>query len=227
MSGTETINLTRLRFLLSQKLTFNSAQTDQDFAGPSSNRNAILDEYLFEAYTEEVNLAKIEVGYNPFLFRSTLTWSASSQTLMIPRRLLDHQIYRIDDETDSTPGQVLWIGTDGGRTTTVAWRDRDTLQWGTTGPASARTLTAFYSGMANKMTEATQEPDLIPPQYRHLLVWSAAIIGRMEADEMAPPSWLQRRDELRRQFWLLLSRGQVVFPLGYTIMEPAQGLESY
>lgn len=227
MSGGPVKNLAWLRAGLQQKLNFNPAQTDQDFQGPSSNLNALLDGYLNEAYILETNLAKIEFGFQPFTLRHTLTWAASSQTLTVPRILLDHQIYKIEDETDAVPGKLLWIGTDGGRSQTIAWRDRDTLQWGSAGPGSARTLTVFYSAAANPLVEASHEPDLIPPQYRHLLIWSAAILGRYESDEEAPMGWIAQREEWRRQYWTLLSRGVVVFPLGYTIMEPGLTADSF
>lgn len=227
MSGAETLNLGWLRQELQLLINFNPNQTDQDFAGPSSNANALLDRFLYQAYVKETNAAKLEIGFQEFILRHSLTWTASEQTKVLPRKLIDHQIYKIDDETDSIPGTPLWVGTDGGRSSIVAWRDRNTLQWGSAGPGSDRTLMCFYAASANRLVEASQEPELIPPQYRYLLVWSAAIIARSHSDEAVSPLWLAERAEWRQQYHLLLSRGTIVSPLGYLILEPGQTIDSF
>lgn len=205
---------------LSRKLNFNTTQTDQDFAGPSSDANKHLYDYLNEAYIREVNAAKVEVGMQPFILRESLTWAASTQTLTLPDALIDKQIYRLDDETDQVPGVQLWVGHDGGQSTNIAWRDRNTLLWGTTGPGSARTIMALYVAEPGELHNPTDVPFLIPPQHRHLLIWSAAVIARSEADETAPATWLGQLDEARAQYHTLLSRGRIIYPLGYTINEP-------
>jgi hypothetical protein len=207
---------------LSRKLNFNITQTSQDFAGPSSDSNKLMYDYLNEAYSREVNAAKIEVGLKPFLAKESLSWAASTQTLTIPDKLIDSQVYRLDDETDSVPGVTLWVGTDGGQNSNVAWSDRTTLIWGTTGPSSARTIMAYYAAEAEELKNPLDVPKLIPYGHRHLLIWSAAIIARTEADEQAPREWVSQLDECRAQYHTLLSRGTIVYPLGYTVNEPGR-----
>jgi hypothetical protein len=211
-------NLAWLRKQLSRKLNFNATQTDQDFAGPASDANDVIDTYLSEAYSREVNAAKIELGFRPFSLTASLTWTASEQTLTVPQYLIDQQMIRIDDETDGVPGNPLWIGTEG-QGTVIRWRDKNTLQWGDVGPGSDRTLTVFYVAAAEALTDPLSEPVLIPPDHRWLLIWQAAIIARAEADEGAPNEWKFQHAECRSQYHHLLGQGVITSPLSYTIKD--------
>ncbi len=216
-------NLAWLRAKLSRKLNFNSTQTDQDFAGPTSNAFAMLDDYINEAYVSEVAGGKIEFGLSQFQLRQSFTWAASAVTKTVPQNLRDQQIIRLEDTTNQSPGELLWVGNDGGMSTTIFWADYSTLQWGSVGPGSARTITAFYVASAVEMENAIDEPWLIPPDHRYLLLWSAACIARAESDERAPEEWLRQRDEYRSKYYSLLARGTITYPLGSTILEPAGG----
>lgn len=221
-----TRNLAWLRKRLSRKLNFNVTQTDQDFAGPSSNANELLDEYLSEAYSREVTAAKIEISSRPFSQTASFTWAASTVTVQLPQYLVDQQMIRIEDTTDTSPGPVLWVGGDGGQSTMVFWKDRNTLQWGQTGPGSARTITAFYNASAVELTNPLDEPVLIPPDHRHLLVWSAACIARAEADEGAPAEWVRQHMECRSQYHAMLAKGVIAYPLSYFIQDPGAARSS-
>lgn len=212
-----TKNLAWLRDKVARKLNFNVSQTDQDFAGPASDAYKLIDDYINEAYLLEVNRAKVEIGAQPFRAQHSFTWAASSVTLTLPQHLLDQQMERLDDETDQTPGTTLWVS-DRPSTGSIAWYDRNTLIWGSTGPASARTLKAFYLAAPQELKSPLAEPSLVPPDHRWLIVWSAAIIGRSEADERAPEKWEQHLATTRNDYHALLSRGVIMTP-GYLIKE--------
>jgi hypothetical protein len=221
MSTTASKNLAWLLDKLARKLNFNVTQTDQDFAGPASDAYKLLKDYLNEAYRREVAAAKVEIGMAPFRLRTTLTWSSSSTTLTVPAYLIDQQIIEVRDETSDTPGPALVIGE--ADTANIYWQSRDTLRWGNSGPGYDVTLGVYFVAAATEMLEALSEPWLIPPDHRDLLLWSAAVIARAEADERVPGAWMEQRDECRSLYHSLLSRKTVTYPLPYTVVEPGFG----
>lgn len=199
-------NLGQIRGKVSYLVNFNPGQTDQDFRGPAAYPNQRLNDAINEAYTEEVILGK-QNGSRDF-FRSThsMTWTADAATMPIPAAVKGKDIEAIRDDSSQTPGPivVLWSGiTDGAGLFKV---DTDTWGWYPT-PSSERTLTILYVGSAAEMEQDDQEPVLIPQDYRDLLVWSAAIILKLIADEKVPKSWQERQEQLRWQWWKTLSMG--------------------
>jgi hypothetical protein len=181
--------------------------TDQAFAGPSDDADQNFRNAINEAYNDEVEDAKQIGDPRWFIARYQFNWQASSPTLTLPAPLQGAQIVRLADITDGYPGQVMWMG-DVPQFAQFHWRDRTTLQWGQTGPGSTRTLEAAYHAAAEWMKDPADEPALIPNQFRHLLVWSAACLLLQIRDIEAPGQWLMRRDEIRMRWHKYLSMGR-------------------
>lgn len=212
--ATNTIyNLAWLREKVQDKVNFDTSAADQDFVGPSSEPNRLLDDAINEAYQVEVTEAQLEIGVDWLRESVSVTWPAAQVNLDL-RTVLgnqDHQIIEIFDETNSTDGVSLWVGESMSHSQ-IRWRDRHTLQWGTTGPADAMTLRISYIATAEVLNTPLAEPTLIPSQYLWLVVWSACVILRDMADEAAPGRWLKQRDEWRTRFHLALAQGKIMRP---------------
>ena len=102
----------------------------------------------------------------------------------------------------------------------MRWGFPVTIIWGSDGPPAALTLNVEYIAEPEELDNVLTEPTLIPPQYRWLLVWSACVILRMEADEdNTPQLWIRHRDELRRMFHIALSKGRIQTPTGAVIRD--------
>jgi hypothetical protein len=207
-------NLAWLRTRVSNLVNFDVTQPDQDFTGPASEPNQLIDGALSEVYMEEINRARFEAAKDWFKVDFTFTWAADTSTLdltTLSSDLSTHSIIELSDETDDSEGTPIWV-----RHTSyespVSWRNRTTLQWGTSGPGSARTIRAVYMASPQDLSDPLQEPYLVPPEYRWLLVWGAAVILRDMADEEAPARWVAKRDELREVFHLALAQGKVQQP---------------
>jgi hypothetical protein len=198
-------NLSQLILRLRYLVNSNEGQSDQDFAGPSGDADRHFRDALNEAYIEEVTEAAQHADPARWLHAThTFTWEASEPTLTLPPAIDGKNLLGLQDITSSTPGTPLWIGA----ANTIWWKDRTTLQWGSTGPASDTTILATYISEPQELVSGADEPVLIPRAHRHLLVWSAGCIMRSIADEDAPGSWMNKRDELREALWKDLSLGR-------------------
>ena len=130
---------------------------------------------------------------------------------------------RVSDVTSGTPGTEL-IFSDFGNVGDLFWHNRLTLQWGTGGPGSAKTLQFEYFPKITKMVQDDDVPDLIPSEHHDLVFWAAAIDLRNRADEMAPQSWLMERENLRMDFWKDISKNRPhTDTLGITTTHPDMG----
>lgn len=195
----------RLKFVVS----FNDSQTDQDFIGPSADLNKHFRWAINEAYTDEVEEAS-QIGDNRWLYRTQqLTWPANSVTFELSDDIAGVQIEAITDITNNSFGEQIWI-LHRNEGSLRFWKDNKTLQWGTTGPASDRTLLLTYVGQPVEMTEDTDIPDLIPQRFRHLLVWAGAMKLRIVADEAVPPDFVRQRDAIRERFQKAISMGRPI-----------------
>jgi hypothetical protein len=197
-------------------LNFNSSQADQDFTS-SQIKNAVN-----RAYAREYGKARQEGSRRHFQATTELTWSGGELTLTLPDRLRGVQISKIADVTEDRTGSgyhlVVYDGGDPPTGTpawdsqsingSVFWKDRNTMQWGNNGPGEDKTLRFDFSPKADKMINDDDEPDLVPSEHHELIFYSAAIDLRTRADEMAPPSWLAEREELRMDFYKDVSRGR-------------------
>lgn len=180
---------------------------DQAFAGPQTDPNLYFRESLNEAYCDEVEEAK-QIGDARWFTKNTqFTWPSGSTTMTLPEHLRGVQMERIADITYGYPGQQMWIG-DLPQVAQFHWRDRDTLQWGQTGPASDRTIEVSYRAEPEYMQDETDEPVLIANPFRHLLVYSACIVLSLARDQEAPMQYYNRRDEIRMRWHKYLSMGR-------------------
>jgi hypothetical protein len=210
------MNFKELQDEVSELLNFNSSQTDQDFT-TSQIKNAVN-----RAYAREYGKARQEGSRRHFQSTTELVWSSGDLTLPLPDRLKGTQIIRIADVTDDQTGTgyyvVVYDGGDPPEGTpawdsqslfgSVFWKDRHTLQWGVDGPSEDKTIRFEFMPKAEKMVNDDDEPELIPFSHHELVFYSAAIDLRTRADEMAPPSWLAEREELRIDFYKDVSRGR-------------------
>ena len=192
----------RLKFLLHAV----DSAPDTDFDGPSGNTNKWYLDALSQAYEDEINDAVEEVGWRRFKRVHTFTWPASQLRLVLPAEIKDRAHLELRDITSSSEGDLLLIG-DANYSGTVFFYDANTLEYPTAGPSAAMSLKMEYVASASELKKNTDEPDLIPKQFRRLLIWSAGIVARDILDEEAPSKWVQRRDEMRANFHSFLAKG--------------------
>lgn len=191
------------------KVAFNTGQTDQDFIGPSTDtdkhfRNAINEAYLDE-YEDGVQTGDPRWWY----YVESITWPANQKRLELPAPLRGKWIISMYDTTNLDPGTAIYIS-DFREGATHFWHDHKTLQWGTNGPSSAKTVQVTYLGEPAEMLDDADEPLLIAPRFRHLIAWSAAIKLRVIGDESAPQEWYLQRDKIRERHLKFLSlRGPI------------------
>lgn len=179
---------------LKDLLNFTSGVADQDFSDVQLKRA------LNKRYALECILGQQHGKRTWFHKQQTFTWPASEETLQLPQQIEQAGIYHLEDITDRDPGYPL--------PAMVFWLDNKTLQWGDTSPGTARTIRATYFARPGDMVAEHDEPDLIPPEHRMLIVWSAAVFLRQKADEGAPPSWMEQLNEERLNFWKAMSKGR-------------------
>jgi len=195
------MNFLELQDEVKELLNFNASQIDQDFTLVQV-KNAIN-----RAYRREYVRARQEGSRRYFITTTNVTWPASAATLALPENLQGAQITRVTDITSNDPGTEL-IFSDFGNIGDLFWANHRTLQWGTSGPSSAKTLKFEYFANAEKMVHDYDTPDLVPPEHRELIFYSAAIDLRNRADEMAPQAWMYERENLRMDFWKDVSKNR-------------------
>lgn len=193
----------RLKFVVS----FNDDQTDQDFIGPAADTDKHFRWAINEAYVDEIEEAS-QICDNRWFYRNLEgTWAANAVTYDLPESVETAQLVAITDTTNDALGEPVWI-TGRHEGALRFWKDSNTIQWGTTGPASARTLLFTYVGQPIEMTEDSDVPDLLPSRFRHVLVWAAAIKLRAIADEAVPPDFVRQRNQIRERLHKALSMGR-------------------
>jgi len=202
----------RLKFLVG----FNSNQTDQDFIGPATDVDLHFRDTLNEAYVDEVE--EVVQNADPRYFYRVLqvTWPAASLQYTLPAGLRDANIIKMTDVTNNVIGEDIAISdrSEGGF---VFWYDNETLQWGTVGPAAARTIDITFQADPKEMQLDSEVPELIPEKFRHLLVWSAGLKLRAIADEQVPPEWTRQRNAIRERLIKGLAMGRPIHSGGNAI----------
>lgn len=198
------MNQKQLRQELAFLLNFTETNSDQDFVLNRMNR------LLQQAYNQTIERAKL--GASRAFFQATSTsfqWAASAQTLTVPTEILTANIYDIWDITNGEPGRSLTFGRDANDSSCdLFWYDQKHWQWsGVGGPAAAMTLRATYEKIAEDLDEDTG-PTLIPPQFHWLIVWEAACLGRLGADEKLPQAWKEQRDDLFFDYCKYVAHGR-------------------
>ena len=183
-------------------LNFNDDQADLDYT------EAQIKAGLNMAYSEEVSKAKAEGSQRWFSAVTEHTWSSGEVTYTVPAPLNRIAVRRIMDVTnDAEPGsQVLFSET--GAQGEVFWKDRNTLQWGSTGPGQDTTLRFIYVASPEELVNDIDVPELVPDEFHELLPLSAAILLRGMADESPPPWWVSKQDDYRLDYWKFVSRGR-------------------
>ena len=151
-------------------------------------------------YKTETLLAQQEGRKVWFHKTQQFTWPSATTTLTLPSTVDQVNLIRFEDVTTHDPGDPL--------PGEVFWKDNRTLQWGATSPAQDTTIRATYFARPAEMVNDNDEPELIPPEHRMVLVWSAAIYLRQKADERAPGDWTLELNEARMNLWKALSRGR-------------------
>jgi hypothetical protein len=195
------LNFGQIRSRVRLYLSNTANAVDQDFDTDT------LNQILNDVYLQEVNRAKAEGLKSRFRATVAYTWPAGQVLGNLPATLSRRSIERIRDITNDSIGTVIVPGQDG-RVSQVFWKDRSTLQWGTTGPASDRTLRFDYMAVPEALVADEDVPALIHDDYHEMLAWAAAIQARTIADESVPQVWAQKLNEFRADYWDTLSRGQ-------------------
>lgn len=202
------MNLGQLRDKLAYIVGFNQGQVQQDFVGPSANTNQRLDDALNEAYREECVLAKQNSSREWFYRTHAFTWASDAATMPIPATLKDKDIECIRDDTAESPGPIVgkWDGFSPG---SGLYRvDMDTWGWYPT-PNASKSLVAIYEAEPEELVQDGDVIALLPSQSHDLVIWSAALILKMVADERSPEMWLARQQALRFQLWKTLTLGHI------------------
>lgn len=168
-----------LRTLLSTVLNFNAGQTNQDFS------TAQLTQALNLAYNRIVVDAQQHGSKRFFAKTVQFTWPASQVSYNLTDVINFTSLIALRDVTDAQGG----VGTP----LTVWWKEHNKLQWGTTGPASDRTIEVHYYASAETMVGDGESPSLVPPEFHEFIVWDAAIWLREMADEQAPQAFEKNR----------------------------------
>lgn len=195
------LNLGEIRDRVVLYLRGNNSAIDSAFT------TAQYDQYINDCYIQEVNHAKSEGLKSAFRSTATYTWPASQTTANLPANLARRSVERMWDVTDGTPGYPIDVGQDG-RFSLVFWKDRNTLQWGDSGPSTQRTIRFDYMAVPTPLVSDEDVPELIHEQFHEMLVWAAAIQARIVADEQVPQTWTMRLQEFRDDYWDTLSRGR-------------------
>jgi hypothetical protein len=189
-------------------LNANTGQTDQAARGTATDPDVRYRNALNEAYADEVDEAMQVSDVRHFLRNRSLTWPASQKTLNVGT-LAEVVLHRIEDITDQDPGTLIWFD---GRleNSNWFWLNRDTIQWGVSGPTSARTLRFTYVEEPSELKDDADIPEIIPRRFRHILAWSAAIILRIIMDEEAPRHFVERRNGIRLRYHKSLQMGRPI-----------------
>lgn len=183
-------------------LNFNDGQADQDFS------DIRLKQLLNLVYLDEVNKAKQEGLKRHFRAFKEETWAASAVTYTLPPTIAQAELISVVDVTDNSIGYPISFSEEG--SIGLFWKDHNTLQWGLTGPSSARTLRFYYYAQPAELVAEDDVPELIPDAFHQLLAWAAAVYARTIADEAAPNMWSHKLEELRFDYWKYISRGRPI-----------------
>ena len=183
---------------LKYKVAFNEGQTDQDFIGPSDDEDKHFRDAINEAYADEMEEAAQQGDPRWFYTIDSLTWPANQQNLEVPEKLRGKTWVSVYDITTTEPGTPMWFS-DWEDGAVHRWRDSKTLQWGSAGPSSDKTIRITFQAEAEEMVDDGDEPELLPARFRHLLAWSAAIKLRRIADEVVPGGWVSERNDIRER----------------------------
>ena len=196
------MNFLELQTEVQDWINFTAGVSDQDFSTDQIKRA------INQAYKREVRKGRQEGGSNWFRKNMPQTWAASTTTLTLSDIFNQTNLLWVEDVTDSDPGYQVSIGTDSFSNSEIFWLDNRTLQYGDSGPSTARTLRFHYMARPVDMVNDAEIPDLVPDDFHELLVLSAGVYLRYKADEMAPGEWKAALDEVRMDYWKEIALGR-------------------
>jgi hypothetical protein len=203
-----TKDLTWLRTRTAKLVNFNIDEPDEDFEGTTDNAWEEIDDALNEAVDTEY--AELTLNIDPLRLSINLQyeWPIAETTFTLPSALTESAIQHVYDVTDGYPGTLLWVMNRGVQYEPAIFPEsRNVWRWGSEGPGSTRTLQFTLVPPGPELVKASDEPHLVPRQFRRLLVWSAACILRMRAEDDAPVQWLDARDRFRERLVLWYAGG--------------------
>lgn len=217
-----TRNLQWLHTELAHLLNFDPDSPDAAYLGSSSDPWALINSLAQEAYERIILDAITSVGSSYMFARYVdLTWLSTDVTKSVPSNVDYTAILDVRDVTNDTVGESKWIRPLGSSNTSeLWWISPGTLQWGTQGPGSDRTLRIWWVG-ADELVDELSEPTLIPFNYRQLWKWTTAVLARRYKDEdNLPERWLEQEDHWRTMFHNSLANGSPRGPAAPFIVEP-------
>lgn len=187
----------RLNFILDN----NDSQADSSFSA------ARVKDAVNWAYRDEVRHVYLEGNERWFFTTQDFSWPLNQVTFKIPDDIEKKNIIWIQDVTSRDPGEYVIFGPEN-HTSRLHWKDSRHLQWGTNGPAEAKTLRFGFYPNPLDLSDDGDEPILLPELYHELIAWSAAIFLLDVADRQAPLSWLSRQRDMRIDLWKHVSKGR-------------------
>jgi hypothetical protein len=204
-------NLEWLRDGVDRKLNMDRSQPDQALTGTTDDEYDQVDEALNEAAENLLEDIRVKIDPTLLLEFDTYTWPSDQLTFELPPQITSDALYAIEDITDADPGTFLYIFDRGmDYHPTVFWLRSNTLQWGTSGAPSEKSLRFFYYPLAQDMKKPGDEPTGIPPRYRRLLIQDAAISLREDMEDTAPTAWYNRRNRMWDRMLIGMSEGRPV-----------------
>lgn len=202
-------NLEWLRAETCRILSVDPTNIDSAFQGTSDDPWEFLDVCINEAYEDEITEIANDSDPERVLEFMDLSWPSTSRTLKLPPDLSRADILSIEDWTHTSPGTSIRIASrNSGYEPWVSWLDKDTLQWGQTGPGETKTIRVFYLGRQPPMINPGDEPRYIPDYFRWVLIWGAAINARVRQGEAAPQEWYVKREDWRNKMHIEFSKGR-------------------
>jgi hypothetical protein len=136
-----------------------------------------------------------------------ITWPANQNTFELPSGLAQKNIIDIRNVTSDDVGYQMPIGHSPGFHE-VFWKDYKTLQYGVDGYPNNQVLRVLYRAEPEELITESQEPSLVPPYHRDVLILGTCLLARQQADESYPPAWRQEYEQLLLGYTKLMSRGR-------------------
>lgn len=203
------IDLAWLRTEVARLMNYEIDEPDEDMGNTTEHPYVYIDAVINEACRHEYNLAVNNVDIQYFLKADTVTWASDEQTLTLPIFLQKADIYAVFDETNTTPGYLLWVvDREMGDRAEIFPRDHKTWMWGSSGPGEDKSLYFLYYNGPEELINENDQPEWLAPRFRDLIKWSAAKLAKEGLDDEAPASWSHTIRSLRESYYIGTSKGR-------------------
>jgi hypothetical protein len=193
------MDLEELREEVSYLVNFNPTQADQSFAGTATQPYKRIDSAINEAYQKEVNHARRMIRRQAFWTQHAFTWPSSTQTVDIPAEVAGKDIMGLRDDTNENPGYWLQFTEPTTSMGGLYVEDKDRWSW-FPAPSEDRTITVFYLASAEKLIDEGDVPSLLTSDDHWVIVWRAAMLLRIRADEQVSNDWKAEYKSTRDEF---------------------------